>query len=89
MLFTKTNMHSAECYISGRYKCVQYGKEWFAYFIPAGWENWGNSCERTNSKSSKPYKTLAAAKDACRRHFAAFPSTAAPNDKLLNNSKGE
>ena len=71
--FKKTILNHMPCYISGIYKCVNYGGEWFAFFIPKGWECWGNSCEYNSSgiAKSQTYKTLAEAKAACSRHQAA------------------
>lgn len=71
--FKKTIINCMPCYISGIYKCVNYGGEWFAFFIPKGWKTWGNSCEHnsTGIAKSQTYKTLAEAQAACSRHQAA------------------
>jgi hypothetical protein len=68
MKFTETD----GAWFSGRYKCVNYGGKWFAYFKPFGWKNWGNSCQKTARMESVQYATLAEAQAACRTHFSRY-----------------
>lgn len=70
--------------VCGIYKIVKYfhgNNEWFAYFKPDTWENWGNSCEAMKTWNgdhtdtylfSISYNTIEEAVEACNRHRLIF-----------------
>lgn len=82
MEFKKKIMNHQVCYVSGIYKCIEYGGNWLAYFKPFGWKNWGNSCERNSKGNSVSYTSLKEAKEACERHLAKFGSNPEQNDRI-------
>jgi hypothetical protein len=82
MEFKHEVMQYQDVWISGIYKCVKYG-QWVAFFKPAGWPNWGNSCERTNFESSRKYKSLKGAMAACKRHARKFPNHPEAHQKIF------
>lgn len=71
MKFTRRKDVLGTHYVSGVYKCVRYGKHWYAYHKPKGWKNWGNSCFHSPNGRSVEYPTLKAAQDACEQHRTA------------------
>lgn len=83
MKFEKRTIDHMECFVSGIYKCIQYGKKWYAYFKPEGWKNWGNACEYTSYEKSREYKTLKQAQKACERHLKRFGNKPQSNDKVF------
>lgn len=80
MEFLKTKSNHNECYISGRYKIVNYSG-WRAYFKPHDWAMWGQACEKKHTESRK-YKTVKAAEAGCRRHLKAFGEKPGMQDTL-------
>lgn len=87
MEFEKTIMQHQECFISGIYKIVKYGK-WRAYFKPYGWKSWGNTCECTseNRHESKAYKSVKEAIAGCKRHAKKFGENPGEFDTIFVNS---
>ena len=66
-----------------QYKVIRYGENWFAFFKPSGWANFGNSCAitRYNGKSVE-YKSMREAMAACERHLAEFGDNPNMNDRI-------
>jgi hypothetical protein len=71
------------CLISanGTHKVVRYGAGWFAFFMPAGWKNFGNSVSLEHGKS-KAYQTMRDAMTDCAKHAELYPRGAKSDNRL-------
>lgn len=84
MTFKKEFRNFSPCFISenGKYKISIYGNHFHAYFLPKGWDKFGNAV-RLDRGISKRYNSLKAAMEDCVAHFKMYPHGANEIQRLV------
>ena len=83
MNFKKEFRNFSPCFISenGKYKVSYYGKIFFAYFFPKGWDKFGNAV-RLERGIPKEYNSLKEACEDCVLHNQMYPNGANETQRL-------